>query len=159
MPHFDFSHFTLGPIPAGENADLVAALVAYWSGTPDLVAISPALYYDEAPAGAGTPYAVLTVPPSKAISESTHGDKQLLAAWQFSVFSDDQDEAADLGATMKAALDLLHDSPPTFADGYLLAWDWSGQRLMRTAERGRAGETIWKQMHTYIVDVVHPGGV
>lgn len=149
---------TPNPYNAAANPDFLSALVAYWLITPGLVAISKAPWPDVAPLRIDPPYCVLTVPPAKVVNQDTRREKQVQAPYQFAVYNYDQSAAAALGRQMTALLDPLHDTKPRFANGYLMYWDWIGESLIEVPEVNKGGaRTIWRQMHTYVADIIRPG--
>ena len=141
------------PYDASANPDFLSALVAYWLSKPALVAISRAPYAEEASFGVEPPYCVLTIPRTIKISQDTRRNRHVQSMVQFAIFDRDQDVAADLGQRMIALLEDVHDHKPQFANGYLMAWDWTDENLMEVPEVGKPN-TIWRQTHIYTADVI-----
>jgi hypothetical protein len=138
------------PIPA----DLLSAVVAYWDARTSLGTVIAGPFFSETDVDAEPPYCVMSVPTTRRIVQGTRGDKQVQSSYQFAVYDRDQDTAVDLGRQVTAALDGIHRAGLTFADGYLMAWDWESELLMEVPEAGKAN-TIWRQTHTYTADIVN----
>jgi hypothetical protein len=148
------------PYDPEANPDLRSAIVAFWQTQEALTRISRFPYADEASVGVAYPYCVLRVPTTRLVQQDTGGNKHLESTYQFAIYSPDQDVAADLGLTMTALLDGLHRTKPRFGDGYLLCWDWKSETLDEIPEARSGGQnTIWRQTHTYVADIVNTRGV
>jgi hypothetical protein len=147
------------PYDPEANPDFRSAIVALWLSTPELVEISRAPYADEASIGVLPPYCVLRVPTTRLVQRDTGGDRHVQSTYQFAIYHPDQDIAADLGMIMTAILDGAHRTRPRFGDGYLMAWEWTGETLDEIPEASSGGQrSIWRQTHTYVADIVNTRG-
>jgi hypothetical protein len=101
------------------------------------------LHYEAAPA-AQYPYAVISETASKVGGRTFVGSYWEDRFYRISLFSADEDQAANLGAKVTTALDVLDVNPLTFDNGYQLFFHRTGDELLKMRGTGTQGKTfIW----------------
>jgi hypothetical protein len=106
--------------------DFLAAFTAGWKANGTLVAAVRGPFLGQAPADVEPPYAILNMPASRTVNRDTTGTRQVQSVYEVAVFDYDPDTARDLGKT----------EVPEFRSG--------------------GSKTIWRQLYSYQVNVVHP---
>lgn len=141
--------------PVGGNSDLVAALIHIWSNTQALVAISPQLYFDEAPEETPPPYCVLSQVSSRDDTRNTGVGFREQLLLQFAIYTAGKAPGAAAAATMVGLLDTLQTAKPTFHDGYLMGWFHASRRQLKMPGRSKGGLQIWQHAHIYRASIGH----
>jgi hypothetical protein len=131
----------------------LATLIANWLDYPQLIAISPQLYADEAPEENLPSYVVLSLVASNDRGRNTGRGYWKEAFYQFAVYANTKVLANTLGIEMCLYLDRLQDVKPVLSEGYLMSWFHAGERSLKVPGRGKAGKFVWQEAHTYKAEI------
>lgn len=140
------------------SQDFLSALVSYWDANTALVAagLTPISY------GINTsfsyPYVTLQVVGGKIGQRTFTGSYIENDPYRFSIYSNDEDQAATLGDVVTTELDKIGATPLTFQNGRQVSFLRSGDSLVKTRRAGPGGELfVWLQVVIYVAKISRGG--